>query len=261
MDHFLCQGYKASQLIQLNCCRIYLQVITLTDIVSADGTCIIPDVLIGLPLTDRKSSLQWPSQQQTPDNDWALLSSALQSLQPKYKLITPLRDWLVTNFHQTWFWFHDPSLPHLYRRTTSNTQWEVFRGHTSNMHQTRSTPSLVFNLEAWEVVSSAPTSLCPESIITDRYTKLSTASIGPPIAPPTKDSPISSPASIQQLLDQPFYSFLLGPHEFSIEKLNRFILGLTEGGILAVKLILTLLYKRIVGHSSFPGAPDVVGYF
>ncbi len=48
MDHFVSQGYKAHQLIQLNRCRLYLQVITLTDIVSADGMCIIPDTFIGL---------------------------------------------------------------------------------------------------------------------------------------------------------------------------------------------------------------------
>jgi len=104
MDHFIRQGYKASQLIRLNCCRIYLQVITLTDIVSADGTCIIPDFFIGLPLTDRKSTLQWHSQQRPSGNDWALWSSTLQSLQPRNRLTTPLGDWLVAEFHQTWFW-------------------------------------------------------------------------------------------------------------------------------------------------------------
>ncbi len=234
MDHFIRQGYKASQLIRLNCCRIYLQVITLTDIVSADGTCIISDFFIGLPLTDRKSTLQWHSQQRPSGNDWALWSSTLQSLQPRNRLTTPLGDWLVAEFHQTWFWLWDPNLPHLYRRTTSNTQWEVFRGYTSNIRHTRSTPSLVFNLEEGEVVSTALNSLYPASIITDRYTKLSTASIGPPFAPPSIASPISSPASIQQLLDQPFHSSLLGSHELSMETLHPFILGLKERGILAV---------------------------
>jgi hypothetical protein len=184
MDHFVHQGYKASQLTRLNRCHIYLQVITLTDIASADGTCIIPDVFIGLPLTDRKSTLQWPSQQRPSETDWALWSSALQSLQPRNRLTTPLGNWLVAEFHQTWFWLRDPHLPHLYRRTTSNTQWEVFRGYTSSVRHTRSTPSLVFNLEEGEVVPVAPTSLCPASVITDRYTKLSTASIGPPFVPP-----------------------------------------------------------------------------
>jgi len=89
-------------------------------------------------------------------------------------------------------------------------------------------------LEEGEVVSTALNSLYPASIITDRYTKLSTASIGPPFAPPSIASPISSPASIQQLLDQPFHSSLLGSHELSMETLHPFILGLKERGILAV---------------------------
>jgi hypothetical protein len=234
MDHFVRQGYKASQLTRLNRCRIYLQVITLTDIASADGTCIIPDVFIGLPLTDRKSTLQWPSQKRPSETDWALWSSALKSLQPRNRLTTPLGNWLVAEFHQTWFWLRDPHLPHLYRRTTSNTQWEVFQGYTSSVRHTRLTPSLVFNLEEGEVVPVAPNSLCLASVITDRYTILSTASIGPPFVPPSIASPASSPASIQQKLDRPFYVSLLGSHEFSMETLQPFIQGLKEGGISAV---------------------------
>jgi hypothetical protein len=95
MDHFVTQSYKAHQLIQLNRCHLYLQVITLTDIVSADGACIIPDIFIGLPLLDRKSTLNWPSQQRPSDKDWAVWSSALKTLQPRNKLITPLGNWQV----------------------------------------------------------------------------------------------------------------------------------------------------------------------
>jgi len=52
MDHFVQQRYKPAQLTQLNRCRLYLQAITLADIVSADGQCTIPDVLVGIPLSD-----------------------------------------------------------------------------------------------------------------------------------------------------------------------------------------------------------------
>jgi hypothetical protein len=100
MDHFVSQGYKAHQLIQLNRCRLYLQVITLTDIVSADGMCIIPDTFIGLPLLDRKSTLKWPSQQRPSDKDWAVWSSALKTLQPRNKLTNPLSEWLVRSYLQ-----------------------------------------------------------------------------------------------------------------------------------------------------------------
>jgi hypothetical protein len=69
MEHFVNQGFKASQLLQLNRCRVYLQVLTLAAIVSADGLCIIPDILVGAPLLDQKSTLNWPNQQRPPTKD------------------------------------------------------------------------------------------------------------------------------------------------------------------------------------------------
>lgn len=69
MEHFVNQGFKASQLLQLNRCRVYFQVLTLADIVSTDGLCIIPDILVGAPLLDQKSTLNWPNQQRPPAKD------------------------------------------------------------------------------------------------------------------------------------------------------------------------------------------------
>jgi hypothetical protein len=63
MDFFIEQGFSANVLGTLNHCRLYLQVLTLSNIVSADGLCIVPDVFIGIPLSDRKSTLRWPCQQ------------------------------------------------------------------------------------------------------------------------------------------------------------------------------------------------------
>jgi hypothetical protein len=233
MDHFITQGYKASQFIQLNRCRLYLQVITLTDIVSADGTCIIPDILAGIPLSDRRSSLKWPNQQRPPAKDWAVWLSALRSLQPRNKLVTPLGNWLVSNFHQSWFWFRDPLLPFLYRRDTTTNQWESFRGYSSDRRQTRSTPQLVFDLSRGQVTASTPDTLCPASLVPDRYTNLSTPTIGPPMLPtPCKD--IAPLSLLQKLYAHPFYSDLFGPQPSSIEDLQPFVSGLQSGGISAV---------------------------
>ena len=108
MEHFVNVGYPASQLAQLNRCRLYLQVITLADIVSADGSFILPDAFIGVPLSDRKSALKWPNQQRPPSKDWAVWSSALKCLQPRNKLLRPLGTWLISNPHQNWLWYMDP---------------------------------------------------------------------------------------------------------------------------------------------------------
>ena len=66
MDYFVDLGYSATTLGTLNCCRLYLQVNTLSDIVTANGLSILLEALHGIPLTDRVSSLEWPSQQRPP---------------------------------------------------------------------------------------------------------------------------------------------------------------------------------------------------
>jgi hypothetical protein len=130
MDHFVQQGYKPAQLTQLNRCRLYLQAITLAGIVSADGQCMIPDVLAGIPLSDRKSTIQWPNQQRPPPKDWTVWSSALKSLQPRNKLVKPLGEWLVSGTHQSWFWYIDPVLPILYKCERQN-NWLWFSTYLS----------------------------------------------------------------------------------------------------------------------------------
>jgi hypothetical protein len=83
MDYFVEEGLSPKALGSLNRCRLYLQVITLVDITSADGTSIISDVFHGIPLQDRRSKLTWPCQQWPPHKDWELWRSALQLIQPK----------------------------------------------------------------------------------------------------------------------------------------------------------------------------------
>jgi hypothetical protein len=107
MDYFIALGYSAPTLGALNCCRIYLQVITLSDIVSADGTCIIPDIFHGLPLLDRCSTLKWPCRQRPPNTEWGIWQSALRPLQPRNKLTYPLGKWTTHESHQLWNWFQD----------------------------------------------------------------------------------------------------------------------------------------------------------
>jgi hypothetical protein len=63
MDFYIERGFSTNVLGTLNRCRLYLQVLTLSNIVSADGLCIVPDVFLGIPLSDRKSTLRWPYQQ------------------------------------------------------------------------------------------------------------------------------------------------------------------------------------------------------
>jgi hypothetical protein len=58
MDFFVSLKYKPKILQILNKGRIYLQVLTLANITSADGMEIIPQTLKGDRLIDRKSNLK-----------------------------------------------------------------------------------------------------------------------------------------------------------------------------------------------------------
>jgi len=147
MEHFVKAGYPAAQLTQLNRCRLYLQVITLADIVSADGSLILPEAFIGVPLSDRKSDLKWPNQQRPPSKDWAVWSSALKCLQPRNKLLRPLGTWLISNPHQNWIWYMDPVLPKLYKKTLSD-QWQRFEDQVVLRRPTRSVRPIVFDVSA-----------------------------------------------------------------------------------------------------------------
>jgi hypothetical protein len=90
MDYFVHLNYKPKELKSLNRCRIYLQVIFLSDIASVDSTEIAPKTLCGEMLSDRKSRLPWPTQHHPPKEDWLLWSLALKHLQSHNKLKTKL---------------------------------------------------------------------------------------------------------------------------------------------------------------------------
>jgi hypothetical protein len=59
MDYFISFKYKHTELAVLNKCRVYLQVLSLTDITSADGRRLIPHNRLHILSQDRKSILTW----------------------------------------------------------------------------------------------------------------------------------------------------------------------------------------------------------
>jgi hypothetical protein len=107
MDYFISIKYKYRDLALLNKCRVYLQVLSLTDLTSADGRQIIPHYKQGILSQDRRSTYTWPVQQRPGKEAWSLWNSALQHLESKGMLKTPLGDWL-TRPHQNWHWSMDP---------------------------------------------------------------------------------------------------------------------------------------------------------
>jgi hypothetical protein len=60
MDHFTTQNYP---LQRINHCRVYLQVLSLSDLAPADGARLVAPALSGSCLIDRRSILEWPNQE------------------------------------------------------------------------------------------------------------------------------------------------------------------------------------------------------
>jgi len=113
MDQFQSLGYSAPQLGTLNRCRLYLQVLFLSDLTSADGTVIIPACKQGHRLVNRVSDLNWLIQDRPPPAAWTLWKQALAHFENKDRLIIPLRNW-TSHSHQKWRWFSEVSSKHIY---------------------------------------------------------------------------------------------------------------------------------------------------
>ena len=84
----------------LNACRIYLQVLTISDIITLDGTTILPNILQGKQF--RNSSLKWPKQE-IPVHWWSTWQLYLQTYIAPYLSHHRLGPWSHPT-HQTWIW-------------------------------------------------------------------------------------------------------------------------------------------------------------
>ena len=71
------------QIKAINRCRIYLQVIFLSDIALSDGMTVHPAVEIGQKMMDRKHRWEWPSQPRPPAKDWNLFRKCLRMIWTK----------------------------------------------------------------------------------------------------------------------------------------------------------------------------------
>ncbi len=86
MNAFMSLSLRPSQIKQLNYCRLYLQVESLSKICSLDGTHILPDAWHGRPLPSQ-SKLYWPTQARPAT--WALWRSSLARLFLRNQLPPP----------------------------------------------------------------------------------------------------------------------------------------------------------------------------
>jgi hypothetical protein len=108
MELFQLHNFSSTQLRHLNHCRLFLQVLTLSDITSADGKHILSSAKNGMLALERPSMLHWPRQESPPDFAWDLWRLVLSHVSTQSKLNRQLGAWLSTP-HQYWQWYIDPS--------------------------------------------------------------------------------------------------------------------------------------------------------
>jgi len=62
----------------------------MSDISTADGLTILPDIKQGIRLETRTSNLLWPIQSDPPQSDWSIWRQYLRQFEEKGKLSQPL---------------------------------------------------------------------------------------------------------------------------------------------------------------------------
>ena len=127
-------GFSNNDLIKINRCRVYLQVLTLADITSGDGQHLLPGAMAGNReqlQTWNTPNLRWPRQAKPDSSHWRLWRRLLRSfLQPSRahsnrRLQQPLGRWLLPSdsmYRQWIFWTNETTLwictPHHWLSTT-----------------------------------------------------------------------------------------------------------------------------------------------
>jgi hypothetical protein len=111
------QGIRDDQLQRLNRCRLFFQVLTISDITTGCGGKITKAGWNGIRDKTRTSSYQWSSQGTPSVQDWVLWRTSwteVLRLQSGKRLIRPLVQWLPTE--EQCRWFFDPSTERLYEK-------------------------------------------------------------------------------------------------------------------------------------------------
>jgi hypothetical protein len=114
MAAFIQTGYRGASLHQLNSCRLFLQVNTLSDLATASGNSLRKSSWLGVQDHQQITTLEWPRQQEP--QQWQLWRSALTTtfhVNPNtLSLLNPLGPWFS---HVAHLWQYSPTYDRLVR--------------------------------------------------------------------------------------------------------------------------------------------------
>jgi hypothetical protein len=123
MDTVLHAGtFSASEIRQINHCRMHLQAVTLSDLCLADGSSLDQSMLSGVP-SSTSSTTQWIQINQAKPHEasWKLWRKVCTIWSPDICLREPLGDWLypASSLRCQWPAYYDHTSGDLYIRTTA----------------------------------------------------------------------------------------------------------------------------------------------
>jgi hypothetical protein len=198
----------------LNACRLYLQVIFVSDITTASGEEIEEDIKKGRRMIDRESRLQWPTQQRPPRQAWKQWQDALKYLENGTKLKQPLGDWISAP-HQEWKWFLCQEDNELYELSCD--EWKHYPKHQRDTyHNTRATSRVKYSNYSF-IVQPPTGTLLPVSIKqggTTSTTDIEITISGNPF-PPAEEPRVQQHLETRggRLTPHPYYKYLLDQME------------------------------------------------
>ena len=118
MDIFIDAEVDQDTLLWLNWCPTHLNVTTLSDITTADGSSLVASVMDGVRPKWKNSTYLWPRTACPPPIKWKawreILTSVVLRSTSSLELKTPLGAWTDNLFH--WNWVYSPSKRRLYFR-------------------------------------------------------------------------------------------------------------------------------------------------
>jgi hypothetical protein len=130
MEKFAAFGYRASELIDLNLCRLSCNAVRLSDITTGDGKRIHPMSWAGYPTASSGVEYEWPSHGRPTAKLWTLWHAAIRkcflTLEiPQQLLRLPLGSW-ITPTPACWYWFYSPSQDRVYQHQPDTTDYAIY---------------------------------------------------------------------------------------------------------------------------------------
>ncbi len=124
MQVILQAGYRTEDLQRINKVRVLLQVLLMSDILTASGNMISSEVLPPRPCGEARLTMRWPNKQPTT-SDMDLWRNAMRAICPSQCLSRGV-GWFVRQTHCIWKWYWNSKASILHRTNDNETLEDVF---------------------------------------------------------------------------------------------------------------------------------------